>query len=201
MASRLPQPPAESPALHARAMDDLSFIRATMERATAFTAVPGWGGVLMGLTALLAAPIAARQVSPDRWLAVWLVEATVAVLIGSAAMTLKARRINTSVFSRPARHFLLGYSPPLVAGLVITAALVRAGSYALLPGAWLLLYGAGVMTGGAYSVRVVPAMSLCFLLLGTAALLVPATGNVLLAVGFGGLHVGFGLVIARSYGG
>lgn len=182
-------------------MDDLSFIRATMERATAFTAVPGWGGVLMGLTALGAALLAASQPDPAGWLAVWIGEAVAAVLIGSVAMGLKARGAGSTVLSRPGRQFLLGSSPPIVVGGLLTLALAQAGLHSLLPGAWLLLYGAGVVTGGAYSVRVVPAMGLAFLALGAVALFVPAWGNLLLAVGFGGLHIGFGLLIARRYGG
>ena len=199
MAPRL-RPPAEPPALHARAMDDLSFIRATMERATAFTAVPGWGGVIMGLTALVAAWLAAGR-APDEWLAVWAAELAVAVAVGAIAMALKARRAGGAVLSRPARQFLFGFIPPLLAGALLTAALVRAGLHDLLPGTWLLLYGAGVMTGGAYSVRVVPAMGLAFVALGALALLQPGWGEGLLAAGFGGLHVAFGLVIARRYGG
>jgi hypothetical protein len=182
-------------------MDDLSFIRATMERATAFTAVPGWGGVVMGLTALAAAALAAGRETRGEWLAVWLAEAVLAFLIGSGALAAKARRSGAPVLSRPARQFLLGVSPPIVAGGILTLALASAGQHRLLPGVWLLLYGAGVMTGGAYSVRIVPAMGLAFALLGTVAVLVPAAGDVLLAAGFGGLHVGFGLIIARRYGG
>lgn len=200
MAAR-PHPASDAPALHARAMDDLSFIRATMERATAFTAVPGWGGVLMGVTALGAAALGAVQPTPGAWLGVWLAEAVVAVLVGGSAVALKARRAGDDVFSRPARQFLLGFIPPLVVGAVLTAALAPAGLYTWLPGVWLLCYGAGVMTGGAYSVRVVPAMGLAFLVLGAAALFAPGAGNVLLAAGFGGLHVIFGIIIARRYGG
>ena len=182
-------------------MDDLSFIRATMERATAFTAVPGWGGVLMGLTAVVAASIAGSQDDPGRWLAVWIGEAVLAVVIGSVAMGLKARGAGSTVLSRPGRQFLLGSSPPIVVGGLLTLALAQAGLHPLLPGAWLLLYGAGVVTGGAYSVRVVPAMGLAFLALGAVALFAPGWGNLLLGVGFGGLHIGFGLLIARRYGG
>ena len=59
-------------ALGARALDNLSFIRNTMERATAFTGVPGWGGVGMGVTALVAGGFAARTPSSREWLSVWL---------------------------------------------------------------------------------------------------------------------------------
>jgi hypothetical protein len=92
--------------------------------------------------------------------------------------------------------------PPLLVGVLLTIALVRAGQVGTLPGTWLLLYGTGVVTGGAYSVRIVPLMGLCFMALGSIALFAPAAwGNALMAIGFGGFHLAFGLVIARRYGG
>jgi hypothetical protein len=202
----LPRPIARdqvsSPALHARAMDDLSFIRSTMERATAFTAVPGWGGVAMGLTALAATALAHRRVTRDEWLAVWLSASALAFVIGGWSMALKARRAGTPVFSYSGRRFVLSYVPPLAVGVLLTFVLVRANLISALPGTWLLLYGTGVVTGGAYSVRVVPIMGLCFMALGALALLAPGTwGDWLMAGGFGGLHIVFGIIIARRYGG
>jgi hypothetical protein len=189
------------PALHARAMDNLSFIRSTMERATAFTAVPGWGGVAMGATALGATALAGGR-PPAEWLGVWLAASVLALGIGGWSMALKARRGGTSVLSYSGRRFVLSYVPPLAVGALLTLVLVRAGLYAALPGTWLLLYGTGVVTGGAFSVRVVPLMGLCFMALGAIALLAPpAWGEWLMAVGFGGLHIIFGLIIARRYGG
>jgi hypothetical protein len=199
-----PTPPERpgAPALHARAMDNLSFIRSTMERATAFTAVPGWGGVAMGLTALGATVLTYRSPSVNQWLAVWLSASVLAFAIGGWAMVMKARRAGTTVFSYSGRRFVLSYVPPLAVGALLTLVLVRAGLYSALPGTWLLLYGTGVVTGGAFSVRVVPIMGLCFMALGAIALLAPpGWGELLLAVGFGGLHIIFGLIIARRYGG
>lgn len=193
--------PADTPALHTRAMDNLDFIRHTMERATAFTAVPGWGGVSMGLIALAAAGLA-RSRPEGEWLATWLGAAVVALAVGGWAMTRKARRAGTAVLSYQGRRFVLSYLPPIAVGALLTAALVRSGDYATLPGTWLLLYGTGVVTGGAFSVRVVPLMGLCFMALGSVALLGPtAWGDPLMAAGFGGLHVLFGLIIARRHGG
>jgi hypothetical protein len=199
----LPPKPEVSlePALHARAMDNLSFIRSTMERATAFTAVPGWGGVAMGATALGATLLAHGRL-PTEWLRVWLAASALALGIGGWAMALKARRGGTSVLSYSGRRFVLSYVPPLAVGALLTLVLVRAGLYGALPGTWLLLYGTGVVTGGAFSVRVVPLMGFCFMALGAIALLVPPMwGEWLMAAGFGGLHIIFGLIIARRYGG
>jgi hypothetical protein len=193
---------ASAPALHARAMDNLSFIRSTMERATAFTAVPGWGGVAMGLTALIATLVASRSSEPGEWLAVWLSAAVLALGIGGWTMVLKARRGGTTVFSYSGRRFVLSYLPPLLVGALLTLVLMRAGLYTALPGTWLLLYGTGVVTGGAFSVRVIPIMGFCFMALGAIALLAPASWSEwLLALGFGGLHIVFGIIIARRYGG
>jgi hypothetical protein len=199
--SRATPSDSPSPALHARAMDNLSFIRSTMERATTFTAVPGWGGVAMGLTALAATFISWRNQSPREWLTVWLSASVLALTIGGGAMALKARRAGTTVFSYSGRRFVLSYLPPLVVGALLTVVLVRAGLYPALPGTWLLLYGTGVVTGGAFSVRVVPIMGLCFMALGALALLVPGWGEGLLALGFGGLHILFGIIIAGRHGG
>lgn len=196
------RPQAEETPLEDRARENLAFIRDTMERAGAFTGVPGWGGVGMGLSALVAAWFAARQPSVDRWLLVWIGEGWLAFAIGVIAMVRKASAGDSPLTSRPGRRFVLAYTPPMLVGAMLTLALYRAGSTALLPATWLLCYGAAVMTGGALSVRVVPVMGGCFLALGGAALLLPASaGNALLAAGFGGLHIGFGLWIARRHGG
>jgi len=197
-----PRDSGAAPALHARAMDNLSFIRSTMERATAFTAVPGWGGVAMGVTALAATALAQSRGTREEWLVVWLAASVLALAIGGWSMRAKARRAGTSVFSYSGRRFVLSYVPPLAVGGLLTLVLVRAGLYSILPGTWLLLYGTGVVTGGAFSVRVVPIMGLCFMALGAIALFAPpAWGYWLLAAGFGGLHIIFGLIIARRYGG
>jgi hypothetical protein len=193
---------AAAPALHARAMDNLSFIRSTMERATAFTAVPGWGGVAMGVTALAATALAQNRDTRGEWLVVWLAASALALAIGGWSMLVKARKAGTSVFSYSGRRFVLSYVPPLAVGALLTLVLVRAGLYSTLPGTWLLLYGTGVVPGGAFSVRVVPIMGLCFMALGAIALLTPpAWGDWLMAAGFGGLHIIFGLIIAGRYGG
>lgn len=196
---REPQP--ETP-IHDRAIENLRFIRDTMERAGPFTAVPGWGGVGMGFTALVAAGIAGLQPTTERWLLVWLAEGWLAFAIGGLAMVRKAASSDTPLTSRPGRRFVLAYAPPIVVGGLLTIALYRAGLTGLLPALWLLLYGTGVVTGGAMSVPIVPVMGACFLALGAVALFAPASwGNILMAVGFGGLHIGFGAWIARRYGG
>jgi len=183
-------------------MDNLRFIRDTMERAGSFTAVPGWGQVAIGVTALAAAWIAEFQASPLGWLVVWLVEGLVALAIGGFTLARKARRIDNALLTGPGRRFGLSFLPPMFVGGLLTFALYFAGFYHLIPATWLLLYGTGVITGGAFSVRIVPVMGLAFLVVGTAALFGPHTwGDTCLAIGFGGLHIVFGTIIARRYGG
>lgn len=195
-------PLVEPTGLDKRAMDNLAFIRETMESAASFTAVPGWGGVAVGTTALAAALLAVRQRSFEAWLAMWLAEALLAFLVGAWAMVRKARKGGVSIFSRPGRKFGLGLAPPLLAGALLTVVFYRAGLGRFLPGTWLLLYGAGCATGGAFSVKTVPVMGICFMALGATALFSPASwGNWFMAAGFGGLHILFGFLIARRYGG
>jgi len=188
--------------IDARAADHLRYIRETMESAAEFTAVPGWGGVTMGMTALAAAFLAARQVTPRAWIAIWLAEAFVAVAIAAPAAATKARRANSSLFSGPGRKFVLSFAPPVLVGGLLTLALYQLGAVSVLPGVWLLLYGTAVVTGGAFSVRVVPVMGFCLMSLGSAALLAPAAwGDAFMAAGFGALQIGFGIWIARHHGG
>jgi hypothetical protein len=192
----------EPPALHDRAMDNLRFIRETMERASSFTAVPGWGQLAIGLTAIAASFVGAAQPTQRAWLLTWLVEAALSLVIAGAAMYRKARAAETPLLSQPGRKLAINFSPSMFVGALLTVVLYRAGLTALLPGVWLLLYGAGVVAGGAFSVRPVPVMGLCFMLVGTAALFSPAAwGNVWMAVGFGGLHIVFGWHIAPRSGG
>jgi hypothetical protein len=185
---------------HAR--DNLRFIRETMERAGSFTAVPGLGGVAMGITALGAAAIASLQTTPLAWLITWVAEAFIAIGIASWTTYSKARQAGTALFTGPGRRFVYSFAPPLFVGALLTILHLRSSEIGPIPGQWLLLYGTGVVTGGAFSIRIVPLMGLCFMVLGTVAMFCPWNwGNAFLAAGFGGLHIIFGGVIARKYGG
>ena len=184
-----------------RAADDLQFIRQTLERSASFTAVPGWGQVGVGITAAAAAVLAARHPINAIWLKIWLGEGALAVVIALTAMKRKATRRGLPLTSGPGRKFAFNFLPSIAAGGLLTIALANAGNYALLPATWLLLYGVAVITGGAVSVRIVPAMGACFMAVGVAALLAPTAANWWMAAGFGGLHIGFGVWIAREYGG
>lgn len=188
--------------LHTHAMDNLRFIRETMERSTSFTAVPGWGTAGMGVIACAGALTASFMASETAWLTVWIVAAFWAVALGTATLVRKARLVNESLFQGAGRRFVLGMLPPVAAGMVLTAVFFQLNLFSIMPATWLLLYGAGVVTGGAYSVRIVPVMGLCFMILGIVTFgISTAWANAVMALGFGGFHMLFGIIIARRHGG
>lgn len=188
--------------LHEHAAENLLYIRDAMERASSFTAVPGWGGVFMGLAGVAAAIIAPAQPTRFGWLLTWLATAAVAVAVGLLGVLVKARNEGVPLLSRPARQFALGFVPAIFVAALLTVALFRAGLDAALPGMWLLLYGTAVIAGGTFSIRIVPLMGILFLFLGAIALFTtPPVPSICLGLGFGGLHIAFGMLIARKYGG
>jgi len=192
--------PAAGPSLPARAAEDLRAIRSSMERASLFTAVPGRGGMALGLVGLTGAALASRQAESGAWLAVWLGTAAIGVVVGLCAFTLTARATGQSLLSPTGRRFLLALLPPLVVGGALTAVLPGRGLSSALPGVWLLCYGASTITCGLVSLPLVPVMGVGFMLLGVVALVLPPTaGDACMAAGFGGLQLLFGWLIARRH--
>lgn len=183
-------------------MDNLAFIRDTMEAAGSFTAVSGWGMVAVGIIAGVAAIISFAQTTILESLYVWVAAAALAPTVMLWAIVRKARRARMPLLSGPGRKFVLSFSPPIFVGALLTIVLYRAGLFAAIPGMWLLLYGTAVVAGGAFSVKVVPVMGICFMLAGIIAVFAPANWNDwIMAAAFGGLHIGFGIPIARRHGG
>ena len=193
--------PSNPPAIEARAMDNLRFIRETMEAAGTFTAVSGWGQVVIGLTAIVAALISSRLTGAE-WVLVWAAEAFLALFISVWFMYEKAKSASLPLLSGSARKLLFSFSPVVVVGMVITVAAMQRQMYTLLPAIWMLLYGTAVVAAGAFSVRSVPVMGAAFIVVGAAALFTPvAWSTIWMIVGFGMLHIVFGIVIARRHGG
>ena len=198
-----PPPPAErDPALSDRALDNLRFIRDTMERAGTFTAISGWGIAAVGVVAMIAALVARVRPTVEWRVGTWVATAAACIALSMVATARKARRSEVSMVSGPAQKLALAFSPAMVVGALLTGALLRIGANDLLPGVWMLLYGTAVVAGGAFSVRIIPVMGLCFMVLGAAALFAPPVlGEWLMVAGFGLVHVVFGIQIARRHGG
>ena len=194
--------PSNPPEMQARAMDNLRFIRETMEAAGTFTAVSGWGQAVIGLTAIAAAIISSQFPESAEWVLVWAAEALLALFISVWFMYNKARSASLPLLTGSARKLLFSFSPVFAVGMVLTYALMQRHMYPLLPGVWMLLYGTAVVAAGAFSVRIVPVMGAAFITLGGIALFSPVGWNTgLMIVGFGAVHIVFGVVIARRHGG
>jgi len=197
-----PAPVERDPALSDRALDNLRFIRETMERAGTFTAISGWGIVAVGVVAMVAAAVARARPTVEWQVGTWVVTAAVCVAISMWATARKARRSDLSMVSGPAQKLVLAFAPAMVVGALLTVALLRIGANDLLPPVWMLLYGTAVVAGGAFSVRIIPVMGICFMVLGAVALFAPpAVGDWLMVGAFGVVHVVFGIQIARRHGG
>lgn len=198
----IPLRPTEPPEMQARAMDNLRYIRETMEAAATFTAVSGWGTVVIGVTAIGAAMLSAATGSNARWMFIWLCEACLSIAISVYTMGLKARAAGLPLWSEPARKIVFSFAPPMMVGALLTLLFYERNLLSLLPGIWMLLYGVGVVAAGTFSVRIVPVMGIAFMMVGAMALFAPASwGTACMAAGFGGLHMFFGTLIARRHGG
>jgi hypothetical protein len=195
-------PGREPRSVSSQAADNLTFIRSAMERSSAFTAVPGVGGMVMGAIGLIAAAVSAGQGTGDRWLVTWLSAAALSVVVEVGAIARKAHRAGVTLTGPPARRFAIVIAAPLLAGAALTYELWAIGNFSVMVPLWLLLYGAGVLTAGMFSVPVVRALGMCFMTVGLASIVTPPEWRTLwLAVGFGGLHIVFGGYIARNHGG
>lgn len=194
------------------ALDELQFIRDTMERSTQLTSVSGIGLIAMGLIATIGAYVAGWRGTYDWWVNVWFVVAIMGCTVGFTSMWYKADRNNISIFTGVGKRFALSLSPPIIAGCLMTQLLYSTQQFDLMPATWLLLYGVGVITGGAFSIRLIPAMGITFMVFGSIAIFLPdvtfqpvlgtITGHdALLAFGFGGIHILFGGIVAMRHGG
>jgi hypothetical protein len=184
-------------------MDNLRFIRTTMERAAGVTAVSGWGVTATGVVGAVAGALALRTPDAASRLILWLIAAPVGLSASVVGAAWKAHRTGDLPALRgAARKLALAFLPPMCAGALLTLACWRAGADVLFPSLWLLLYGTAVVAAGTWSVRAIPVMGALFMALGTVAIIAPASwGGALLLIGFGGVHLAFGPWIARQHGG
>jgi hypothetical protein len=188
--------------IDAGAVAHLRYIRDTMEAAHTFTSVPGKGCIAMGITALVAAVLDSSPGLAPYWLPIWLTAAAIAVLLASFFLFRKARAQGLSLWRGVGRRFFLTLLPALLAGAVMTTALIDSGARELVAGAWLLLYGAGLAASGVFSIGPVMVTGFAFMMLGSLALMLPPSwSTALLAVGFGGLHLVLGTIVSRWHGG
>lgn len=196
--STQPETPVQ---LHGVAADNLRFIRATMESATSFTGVSGKGYVLAGITATVASWVAAQQASAAGWLATWMLEALLAATVLMMLTSEKARVQGKSLWTGSGRRLMFAFLPAMGVGAIITLGFYLQGHTLLLPGLWLVLYGAAVMTAGAHSIKLIPVMGALFIALGSLQVLGLTPMNLALGLGFGGIHIIFGALIWRQHGG
>jgi hypothetical protein len=190
--------PAKIVNLDLHAIATLRYIRASMDGAGS-VAIPGSAGIAMGGIGLVAAALSLMPNLASYWLPIWLVAAPLAAIVG-ALLLAKSGSITTFVATgTPGRKLALGLLPSLFAGAVITAVLWSAEHTSAIPGTWLLLYGCGLISASVSTTAIVARMGACFTGLGIVALIGPAILHIpLLALGFGGLHILFGILIARG---
>lgn len=184
------------------ALENLRYIRSTIEAAHTFSTVPGKGCIAMGVTAIAAVGLESLPPLAPYWLAVWVGAAIVACCSALWFMEQKARAQGLSLRRAVAKRFFMSLAPAFVSGAILTAALAGSVDRELITGMWLLLYGAGLAACGLFSIPAVFTAGMAFMGLGAATLwLPPGSAHIVLALSFGGIHLALGTTILRHHGG
>jgi hypothetical protein len=185
--------------IESRALGTLAYIRRSID-SSASLAVPGMAGVVMGFIGLLAAILASTPRWAAHWALIWMLAGGTAFLVGGTLMAREAAQSGHARYLGPVRKFLLCLCPALFAGAVLTGVLWHARMENLLPGTWLLLYGCAVLSASTVTfpstMRLLCILGALFVALGSAAFAMPAgMHTAILGLGFGALHIIFGLLI------
>jgi hypothetical protein len=194
---------SEAPAaIESRALGTLDYIRASIESSSSMD-VPGMAGIVMGIIGILAAIAASLPRWAPHWLAIWVFAAAAALLLGGALVARQIVERGHTRYLGPARKFLLCLFPALLAGAVLTSVLWTAGITRAIPGMWLLLYGCAVLSASTVTsagiARLICIMGALFVGLGSLAFVLPSAAHTaILGLGFGVLHIIFGVLIGRS---
>lgn len=201
-ASPSQRPRAEPTPIDSGAVENLRYIRSTIEAAHTFTTVPGKGCIAMGITALVAVGLESVPALAAHWLTIWIGAAVVAFGAALWFMEQKAHAQGLSLRRAVARRFFMTLAPAFLSGAILTAALAGHVDRELMTGMWLLLYGSGLAACGLFAIPAVFTAGSAFMGLGTATLLLPpGSAQVVLALGFGGIHLALGVAIVRHHGG
>jgi hypothetical protein len=193
--------PDNTVALDSHALGTLNYIRASIEAAGTF-AVPGIAGIAMGIVGVVATLIASLPAFAPHWLEIWLAAAVAASAVGVLLVARQPAK-GFTLYRGPARKFVLSLCPALLAGAVLTGVLLQTGLTSLLPGMWLLLYGCAVLSASMMTstamMRLIAAMGGLFVVYGLVAFeLPPRWHNFTLGLGFGALHLVFGILIGHT---
>jgi hypothetical protein len=189
-------------ALHSHALSTLNYIRTSIDAAGTF-AVPGSAGIAMGTAGVAATFLSTIHWLSAYWILIWIVAAVGAAAVGSMRIARQSARGELTLYRGPTRKFIFCLCPALLAGAVLTAVLAQVGEARLIPGTWLLLYGCAVLSttlmSAASTARLLGTMGGLFILLGVLAFELPERWhNLILGVGFGALHLIFGVLIGRT---
>lgn len=206
------------------AREHLRVIRQTMERSTKYSTLSGLSGVLIGLVAIVgvvvtnsiirqAPAFTVRSQAELRSLnafqhrqfaelaAIWTTVLVLAIAIDFVANKRRAARVGKTVMSPIGGHIILAALPAFFAGAVITYFFIMHNLAFSVWGVWMLCYGLAICAVGLFSVKPVSVLGAAFVLAGAVTLLLPPSAQLpMMALTFGGFHIGYGILMARRHG-
>lgn len=187
---------------------DLAFIRRTMEQATRYDNIPPVGYVVTGVLGLAGAGATYGLLGAERvadlggleaeglWsmALVWGGVLVASLVFLAAAAVRSSRRRGIAAWNSLATRMFLSQLPQVAAAGLLTLGLVQLDRVGVIPAVWLLHYGVITYSFSYFAGRDHQVLGIAFLALGAAALFGPAAWSVpLLAIGFGLLHIAFGV--------
>ena len=197
--------------------EDLSHIRSMMERSSMFISLSGLSGVFAGISAIVGAGFALNildnnginyfddnQIVLDQNIIFQLLGIAVLVLISAISFGIfftvrKSMKNNLPIWTTATKNMLLNLAIPLLVGGVFCLALYQQRYFGLIAPATLLFYGLALINAEKYTLTDIKYLGYCELILGCISLFYIGMGLVFWVIGFGLLHIVYGLIMYKKH--